>query len=87
MLALSILIISALAVAVVSFFGAGLQWLLLVSAALVLWAFYLGRPVKRAPESEAEFGLDQQPRPLSLRPLSVLDDEILADHDRHQTRS
>jgi hypothetical protein len=63
MLVLSILIMLALGAAVVSFFIAGAQWLLLVSAALVLFAFYLSR---RVPSSMAA----NDPVVQTLEPLS-----------------
>jgi membrane protein implicated in regulation of membrane protease activity len=50
MVVLSFLIVAALVVAVASFLFSGAQWLLLVSAALVIAAFYLSqRPTPSAP--------------------------------------
>ena len=55
MLVLSILIMLALGVAVASFFISGAQWLVFLSAALVLFAFYLSRraaPTTSSPDSD-----------------------------------
>lgn len=55
MLVLSVLIIAALAVAVASFFVADSQWLLVVSAGLIVLAFYLSRRTSRGvPDPDAE---------------------------------
>jgi uncharacterized protein (DUF58 family) len=76
MLVLSILIMSALAVAVASFFVAGGQWLLFVSAALVLTAFYLSRRTSRA--NAALDALADAARPPARAHLTVtLDDQII----------
>jgi hypothetical protein len=54
-LVLSVLIIAALAVAVASFFVAGTQWLLIVSAGLIVLAFYVSRRTSRGgPDPEVE---------------------------------
>jgi hypothetical protein len=54
-LVLSVLIIAALAVAVASFFVADSQWLLVVSAGLIVLAFYLSRRTSRGvPDPDAE---------------------------------
>ena len=83
MLVLSILIMLALGVAVASFFIAGAQWLLILSAALVLFAFYLSRRAAHSiPDPSREAG------PAPLRPvrehLQVTIDDQAPELGRHR---
>jgi hypothetical protein len=77
MLVLSILIMLALGAAVVSFFIAGAQWLLLVSAALVLLAFYLSRRVPSSMAATDPIAESLQPRPpwVHESPAVTIEDE------------
>jgi membrane protein implicated in regulation of membrane protease activity len=61
MVVLSFLIVAALMVAVASFLFSGAQWLLLISAALVVAAFYLSR--RATPSATSD--LDPQDQPAS----------------------
>jgi membrane protein implicated in regulation of membrane protease activity len=54
MVLLSFLIVAALVVAVASFLFAGAQWLLVISAALVVAAFYLSRRATPPATSDAD---------------------------------
>jgi membrane protein implicated in regulation of membrane protease activity len=95
-LALSILIVLALALAVASFLIVDAQWLLVGSAALVFFAFYLSRRASRASSGGAAEGTNsadgtRQPRPPVLEPLKVtVDAPIEADttwHHRYDVTS
>jgi membrane protein implicated in regulation of membrane protease activity len=81
-LVLSVLIIAALAVAVASFFVAGTQWLLVVSAGLVVLAFYVSRRASRGvPDPDGEHSA----APVRGRVSASIDqlglDESGRDHD------
>jgi hypothetical protein len=71
MLVLSILIMLALGAAVVSFFIAGAQWLLLVSAALVLFAFYLSRRGSSLMTSNDSVDRSRSHREQALPPTTI----------------
>jgi hypothetical protein len=74
MLVLSILIILALAVAVASFFVASAQWLLFISAGLVLLAFYLSRRASHGIGEPASS--ERSPAPRKLREHLTVHEEL-----------
>jgi hypothetical protein len=82
-LALSILIILALGVAVVSFFVEGTHWLLFASLGLVLLAFYLSRrPVRARPGSGDADSLGGAP--VRRRLTVTIDDDIIGPESRER---
>jgi membrane protein implicated in regulation of membrane protease activity len=81
MLVLSILIILALAVAVASFFITDAQWLLFISAGLVLLAFYLSRRTSNG-IAEPDTGNSARTRKPGEH-LSVVVDEQSFDSGQH----
>jgi uncharacterized protein (DUF58 family) len=82
MLILSALIISALGSAVASFFIAGGQWLLFVSAALVILAFYASQLSAKA-NSEPEVNTKNGPVHHVRQELTVTIDDRIIEDSRH----
>jgi hypothetical protein len=85
MLFLSVLIILALGVAVAGFFITGGQWLLVLSGALVLSAFYVSRrTAKTNAELDAEIAANDG-RPARERLVVTIDNGII-DFESHRHR-
>ncbi len=84
MLILSVLIILALGVAVAGFFIGGGQWLLAISAALVLYAFYVSRRTSRI-NADLDAEIAANDRPVRERLVVTIDNGIIdINHGRHR---
>jgi hypothetical protein len=83
-LALSILIILALGVAVVSFFVEGTHWLLFVSLGLVVLAFYLSRRPVRARPGSGDEDESLGAAPVRRRLIVTIDDDIIGPESRQR---